>query len=280
MNSDGESPVARFITHEDTPWTAVACHNRYLDEKHLSQSPSLADASLESSPTALFSTREPSITTKPTSYGTDYLGHGQNKKSKADTTYTASLSATHGSGSEAEAEAGHDNALDATLFGAGAWSTSHQGQGQSLRRHEHARVRLSKSLPYRIKKPPVVLHQITSNAGSERHRTDPRTTIPPSSIKDEPKYLFHLIPRQHYIMLGLLSLIFLTVISCAAHLHSVDRAEAALRKRIVFGTTTLVVLEVIVTALAAQRTLLEASLLGLFPLGIGSMVLSHLDELV
>lgn len=80
-------------------------------------------------------------------------------------------------------------------------------------------------------------------------------------------------------MIVMIGLMFLTVLLSAKHLHSVEKAEAASRKRTVLQVTTLVALEVLVTALCARRTLLEASLLGLFPLGIGSMVLLHLDDL-
>ena len=110
--------------------------------------------SVGSSPTAVFSSREPSIVTKPTSYGTNYLAHDYNGEDKIDMTYPSSLSATHGSESEAEFE--HDDASGDSLLGTGAWTSSHLAKSPCLRGDR--RVRLSTRLPGR-KKHQVVLHQ-------------------------------------------------------------------------------------------------------------------------
>ena len=171
MSSDDESPFQRFIKHEDTPWTSIDLGNRGLAAVDLNYASSTATTSVGSSPAAVFSSRGPSIATKPTSYGTGYPPSGRHKEYTVDTTYAASLSATHGSGSEAEAD--HDDALGATLVGAGAWSSSRQAQGQLLRRPEHAKVRLSRSLPHRVKKPVVVLHQSTDPPSNNKSKESP-----------------------------------------------------------------------------------------------------------
>ncbi|KAF3044428.1 hypothetical protein E8E12_010564 [Didymella heteroderae] len=175
MNSDEESPVTRFITHDETPWTTLSRRSRGSDDVYHRQVPSSATVSVASSPNEVFSSREPSIATRPTSYGASYPAHGYNKEGRGNTVYAASLSATHGSESEPEAEL--SDALDAALLGTGAWSASHQAQGQLLRRHEHAKVRLSKSLPHRVKKLPVVLHQNNAGVVSAHDGTEPRTDI-------------------------------------------------------------------------------------------------------
>jgi hypothetical protein len=179
MNFNEDSPVTRFITHGETPWTSLARRSRYFDDVPLSQAPSQATTSVGSSPTAVFSSRQPSVITRPTSYGTDYPAHGYNKEGKE---YAPSLSATHGSGSETEAE--HNDPLGATLFGAGAWSSSHKAQGQLLRRHEHAKVRFSKSLPHRVKKPPVVLHQNTDIVSSAQPSKEQYVEAPLTSTME------------------------------------------------------------------------------------------------
>lgn len=80
-------------------------------------------------------------------------------------------------------------------------------------------------------------------------------------------------------MFGLISLVILTVLLSALQLYFMDRARAASRKRTVLAAVSLVAFETFVTALAARRTVIEGSLLGLFPLVTGSMILSHLDNL-
>lgn len=176
MNPHLEASIPLIIASDDDPWTTLACRNEPLSGDRLSQASSSATTSVGSSPTAVFSSREPSIVTKPTSYGTSYPAHGYNKQGKADSTYAASLSATRGSGSEAEVEL--DDALHTTLLGTGAWLSSPQAQGQVLRRREHARIRLSEVLHLRHKKPTIILHQRDRDVASSHQVAEPRTTTP------------------------------------------------------------------------------------------------------
>lgn len=105
----------------------------------------------------MFSFSEPSIVTKPTSYGTDYPACGYDSRDKANIEYASSLSATHGSDSEAEAE--RDDAQHTALFGTGAWSSGQDSQDSCLRRVENSKIRLSQELTKRRRKIPVVIHQ-------------------------------------------------------------------------------------------------------------------------
>lgn len=55
--------------------------------------------------------------------------------------------------------------------------------------------------------------------------------------------------------------------------HYTDDADYALRKHIVAVSTILIVIETVLVVLAAGRPLLDASILGLFPLLTGFMFL-------
>ncbi|KAF2626250.1 hypothetical protein BU25DRAFT_104094 [Macroventuria anomochaeta] len=186
MNSDLDTSVALIVARNDArndaPWTTLARRNDGHDEDNLSRASSSATTSVGSSPTAVFSFREPSIVTKPTSYGTGYPTHDYKGEGKADTTYATSLSAKHGSGSEAEVE--HDDALCTALLGAGAWSSGHQAEEQCLRRHENSKVRLSKVLPHRLKKLPLVLHQFNRDEASASQEAGPRANAAFTRIEE------------------------------------------------------------------------------------------------
>ena len=182
MNPDLRTSIAFVVARDNDPWNALAHLNEHLDEDHLSQASSSVTTSVGSSPAAMFSSREPSIVTKPTSNGTDYSVYNEENEDKVDITYAASLSATYGSESEAEVE--HDDALHDTLLGTGAWSSSHQAQGQCLRRRHNARIRLSKDLPHRFKKLPLVLHQHNQRGTFTHRETESITNIVPASHEE------------------------------------------------------------------------------------------------
>lgn len=178
MSEEAAPSVAFIIARNGDPLTLALRNGEYLSNDHLlrlTQASSSASTSVRSSPTTVFSSREPSIVTKPTSYGTSYPAHNHNGKEKVDTTYAESLSATHGSDSESEVE--HDDARRQVLLGAGAWSSGPQVHGHCLRRSENAKVRLSKALPHRLKKPLVVLHQSTQEAAAAACQDDTLRTL-------------------------------------------------------------------------------------------------------
>lgn len=170
MSEEAAPSVSFIISRNADPFTLALRNGDDLDNDELSQlnqASSSASSSVGSSSTAVFSSREPSIVTKRTSYGTGYPVHDYKGEGKAYATYAASLSATHGSDSEAEVE--HDEECPIDLRYAGAWSFGPQAHDQCLRKSEHARIRASKitlstALPHRLKKPPIVLLQPTQDA--------------------------------------------------------------------------------------------------------------------
>lgn len=165
LNGKSTPSVAFILGRNGDPLTLALRSSEELDHDDLSQlhgASFSASTSLGSSTTAVFSSREPSIVTKPTSYGTDYPAHHYNTKGKAQVEYASFLSVTHGSDSETEAE--HDDAQRTALFGAGAWSSGQDSQNRCVRRAENSRIRLSKELPKRCKKIPVVIHQAACEA--------------------------------------------------------------------------------------------------------------------
>lgn len=166
MSSSFEAPTSTQNARNDDPWTPLARRNVNVYEQEPRRAPSSATASIGSSPTAVFSSREPSVVTKPTTNGTFYPVYDDNGKGKAivAATYAASLSATHGSASEAEEE--RDDARRFALLGTGAWLSDQHAEERCLRRSGNAKVRLSKALPHRLKKPPFELHQTAQHAVS------------------------------------------------------------------------------------------------------------------
>lgn len=155
MSTDSHDPVISIFARDDDPWSALDL-NLYHDGDRLSQASSSTIESTGPVPAHVFSSHEPTIVTKPTSNGTDYPGYNYKYKDQADVTYATSLSASHGSASEIDVE--HDDAPHDSFLHMGGWMSDHQAQDQCLRRPKHAKVRLSKNLPYR-KKFPIDLHQ-------------------------------------------------------------------------------------------------------------------------
>lgn len=183
MNRNTAPSVAFIIARNGDPLTLALRSGAELDHDDLLQlndAFSSASTSVGSSPTAVFSFRESSIVTKPTSQGTDYPVHDYSIKGKAQVEYASSLSASHGS--ELDAEAEHDNARRTALLGTGAWSSS-QNHVHCLRREENTKVRLSKLLPDRRKKPTVVLHQSKMSKASSRQDGRVRSTAIPIPVK-------------------------------------------------------------------------------------------------
>lgn len=87
------------------------------------------------------------------------------------------------------------------------------------------------------------------------------------------------MPRQHYVVVVLIGLLALTILLSSLSIHYMNSVETSSRKRTVFVATTLVTLETVVAMLVLRRTLLEALLLGFFPLATGFMFISHHDIL-
>ncbi|XPS69663.1 hypothetical protein M3J07_001913 [Ascochyta lentis] len=161
----------------------------------------------------------------------------------------------------------------------GAWSSGLQTHDQCLRKFENARVRLSKVLPDRVKKPLVVIHHPNQATGSACYGGLSTDATPTRAGTDRtcPR---HRIPRQHYALLGMIGFMMLTAVWSGSSFHYTDKAKISSIRRLVFATTSLMALETFVIMLVARRTLLEASLLGLFPLMTGFMFLLHLDNLI
>lgn len=76
------------------------------------------------------------------------------------------------------------------------------------------------------------------------------------------------------MLLGLLGLVVLTVLLGALKIYYTDRGDITSIKLTFLAVTSLVAFETIVTTLVVGQTLLEASLLGLFPLIVGYMFLT------
>ena len=81
-------------------------------------------------------------------------------------------------------------------------------------------------------------------------------------------------------MLGMVSLVVTTIALGGVSIHRADSANLPHRKRVIVIATVLVTLETILTMFAARRTLLEALMLGFFPLVIGFMFLLHPEIII
>ncbi|KAF3050334.1 hypothetical protein E8E11_005424 [Didymella keratinophila] len=213
LNGEFTPSVAFILGRNGDPLTLALRSGGELDHDDLLQlheASSSTSTSLGSSPTTVFSSREPSIVTKPTSYGTDYPTHNYNGKGKAQVEYASSLSATYGSDSETEAE--HDNTQRTALFGAGAWSSGQDSQDRCLRRAENSKIRLSKELPKRRKKIPVVIHQAAVCEAPRRLDSEVQTgpAIEPTKAGVCPR---NRIALQHHILFGLTVLVLLAAFS-------------------------------------------------------------------
>ncbi|KAJ4983941.1 hypothetical protein SVAN01_10562 [Stagonosporopsis vannaccii] len=276
MSSDLENFVDKISARDESPWNALAYDSKELNESHASHPSSSATTSVRSSSAAAPSFLEPSTVTKPTSYGTGYLIDIKHDESKVDAIYAASVSATHYSGHEAEAEP--DDLLHTTLLGTGAWSSSHQAQGQCLRERESARPRLSRTLPRRLKKPPIVLHHYTHCTCALPHDSKPLLVTAYTPVIEGPKVLLHRVPRQYYIIFGMICLMALTASLSDINIFYTDKPKTVSRKRTILIATTLISLETVAMMLLVRRSLLEATVLGLFPLVFGSMFMLHLEN--
>lgn len=151
--------VADIIARNGDPFTLALRSGEDLSHDQLlllNEASSSSSTSVGSASTAVFSSHEPSIVTKPTSYGTYYPAHNYIGREKALVEYASSVSASHGSSSEVESD--HDDARGTALLGTGAWSSGQPVHDQALRGSECSKLRLAKLLPNRCKKPSVVLH--------------------------------------------------------------------------------------------------------------------------
>ncbi|KAF2994182.1 hypothetical protein E8E13_001841 [Curvularia kusanoi] len=255
-----------IVARDDDPWTPFAPHDEHFEEECLSQASSSVTASTRPSAHDVFDSHEPTIVTQPTSYRATYPGYNYRYKSEADVTYATSLSASHGSVSEDEAE--HD-----TFRHIGGWVSSQPAQGQALRRRENTKVRLSKRLPGRVKKPPVDIHQPVRGFSLAERETELPTEASIVPKESASRCLLHRVPSSHYFVFALICLVALTMSAAVAMFHCTDKADDASRKNIVIVSTVLVSIETILVVLAAGHPLLDASIFGLFPLLTGFMFL-------
>lgn len=171
------------ITDRDDPWSVFACFDETLVIRRLDEvSSSSASGSTRSLLADVFSNHGPTVVTQPTSNGTNYIWYNQKHGENTEVTHATSLSAFHGSVSEEEIDS--EDLLQAALIGTGAWVPSRPTQGQCLRRHENAKIRLSKDLPRRRKKPMIVLHQVDREpAAVESVTALPTNTTPAPAMR-------------------------------------------------------------------------------------------------
>jgi hypothetical protein len=156
------SPIAAFARNND-PLTIALRRKDTLgldDLVRLNQTRSLiSDVSTSdgSASTVVFSSREASSDTKPTSAGTCYPLYDSEGKRKDAAAYSSSLSATHGSGSEAELEIETSQRID--LLGTGSWMSDNSTSKHIFKDSTRSRQHGHKKPGLRNKKPPVVVHQ-------------------------------------------------------------------------------------------------------------------------
>lgn len=110
-----------------------------------------------SSSTVIFSTHKKSVTTKPTSDGTDHATYVGKGKGRVKSGYSSSLSGAHGSASEAEVNqrtSRRDN-----LMGLGDWAETLPDSTRILKGSVRARERQQLRRKAKNKKPIVVIEQ-------------------------------------------------------------------------------------------------------------------------
>ena len=137
-------------------------------------------SSVETSSTAVFSSREESTITKPTSADTSTptVAHNDKGKRKLKTGYASSLSVTHGSASEAEVER---RALRRNnLFALGEWADTTLEPSRPLKCTVRARDRQQSRRKSKQKKPLVVIRQDGRDHGSSEERDGLIVTTAPS----------------------------------------------------------------------------------------------------
>jgi hypothetical protein len=132
-------------------------------------------SSVGTSSTAVFSSRDESTVTKPTSTGT-YHNKG---KGKLKTGYSSSLSGTHGSASEAEFSCTalrRDN-----LLAVGDWADSELDVPRPLKGTARAKERQQPRRKLKNKKPIVVIEQDHCPGGHSERYSNTALTVSPSS---------------------------------------------------------------------------------------------------
>jgi hypothetical protein len=187
MTEHAESSMATAISRNDDALSRALRDGLTLDLdditrlNHASLSALDAVSSSGTSNTAVFSSHEESVVTKPTSAETDHGTYARVDKGKAkmNTGYCSSLSGTHGSASEAEAE---QRILRRNhLLAMGDWASSELESSQPLRGAARAKKRQQRRYQPRRKKPVVVIEQ-SDRAGTRfvdaSHSTAPSVPCP------------------------------------------------------------------------------------------------------
>jgi hypothetical protein len=165
LSGHAESSTATAIFRNDDALSRALRNGTTLDIDdiaRLNHTPLSAPedvSSIGTSSTAVFSSLEESVVTKPTSAGTDHetytrMGKG---KAKLKTGYCSSLSGTHGSASEAEAERSFLRRNH--LLAVGDWADTALESSQTLRGIARAKERQQPHRKPRHKKPTVVIVQ-------------------------------------------------------------------------------------------------------------------------
>jgi hypothetical protein len=159
MSVHAESSTSAAILRNDDVLSQALRDGNTLDINDIARLNQVAStyhgalSSVGTSSTAVFSPRDESTVTKPTSTGTNY-----NKgKGKLNTGYSSSLSGTHGSASEAEVNS--TTLRRDSLLAMGGWAASELDLPRPLRGAARAKERQQLHRKLKHKKPIVIIEQ-------------------------------------------------------------------------------------------------------------------------
>jgi hypothetical protein len=184
MSDYAESSTAAMLSRYDDRMTAALRSETLLELQDIVQLQRATSpfhnvtSSVGTIPTAVFSSRKESNSTKPTSGGSSYPVDYHHGKGKAVATYASSLSATHGSGSEADAE--QENAL----VGIGDWTGDDPVATRPLKGTARTRKRPRAIRCSRLKKPVIIIqHDVPAQPSSGEDESPAAIHIPCSNSK-------------------------------------------------------------------------------------------------
>ncbi|KAF2793280.1 hypothetical protein K505DRAFT_244767 [Melanomma pulvis-pyrius CBS 109.77] len=273
---------------------------------HRATSPSPVVASSSGTrTTVVFSSREASTATKPTSAGTSYPVENYTGKGKAIATYASSLSATQGSASEAEAEI--EATRDNSLFGLGDWTADGPVTAAPLKGFARAGKRQRTNRRPKPKKPEVVIHGGPVFASSDDE--GPAVANPATTHRNsrDVKYLRHRRKPEHdqlnlaeegrlseattrsssprplsrarfYVLTSLVIAIVLTFALATFAAHHTGKMRMACTKGIIFSATVLVSCFTVLAMIVARHSLQEALLAGLLEFLVGFALVVEIHD--
>ncbi|KAH3904398.1 hypothetical protein HBI56_232230 [Parastagonospora nodorum] len=269
-------------------------------------------SSVATSSTAVFTHREESTVTKPTSTDTYPRPKAPTAKGKGKLggSFASSLSGNNGSASEAEVERG---ALRRnSLFAIGDWADPQPTSSRALKGTIRAKERLQIHGTSKRKKPIVVIEQGRHVVKPIRQHNDTdviTTTVASSQRNAGKKYLRQRtshhdddltrlaeegrnqiitpakmatttsLSRTRVYALGVVGFVMgLTMALAAFGAHSTGKARLSQTKIIVFTATALLACLMVSAMLIARRVLSEALLAGMLQFSFGFALLVELDE--